>query len=298
MAFLGSFSGTRSFGRGVAGGNLTAYFTANSFSLVSGTAGSPTAVYERVYSGGSSSYTLPAPPIPAVAQILVIGGGGGAAGGLSGGGGGGGVVYHPSFAISSAISVYVGSGGSGTSSHGAFPSNGENTTFGSITANGGGAGGRWSEYPGNSGGNGGGCNGHWGGYYSGGPSNQSSYPGATIYGTRGGNKNECFTYVGGGGGGAGGNGDAYGGNGTTVLGRSIAGGGGGGSHYGWGYYPPSYARGGGGGRGTIWHHAPGDSGTDGTGGGGGSGHHSPENSGGRGGHGLVVVRMRGDGLQI
>lgn len=296
--FIGSFTGARSFGRG-GGADLGVWLSTNSFSLISGSAGSPTAVYERAFTS-VGSYTISAPPLPVSAQVLVVGGGGSSSSGIAGGGGAGGVVYHGSFSFSGSQSVVVGNGGT-PAENGYFASygtNGDNSQFGSLIAIGGGRGGVWSTENGQPGGSGGGCNAHWGGYYAGGPSNQPSYPGASIYGNRGGNKNETFYYVGGGGGGAGGSGGAYGGSGVTLLGRSIGGGGGGGSHYGWGYYPPSYGGSGGGGSGTQWFYTNGTPGTANTGGGGGSGHHSPNTPAGNGGTGLVVVRVRGDGLTI
>ena len=185
--FIGSFTGSRAFGRS-GGGSLSVWITNNSLSLISGAAGSPSAVYERVFTS-VGSYTLSSPPFPISAQVLVVGGGGGASGGLSGGGGAGGVVYHPAFSISSTTSVTVGNGGANSSNHSTAGGNGEASVFSTLTANGGGRGGVWSTGSGEPGGCGGGSNGHWGGYYSGGPSNQPSFPGATVYGTRGGNKN-------------------------------------------------------------------------------------------------------------
>ena len=68
-------------------------------------------------------------------QLLVVGGGGGGTSG-AGGGGAGGVVYIPNFAVtpSVGITVTIGSGG-------AANANGTNSSFGSITAYGGGRGG-------------------------------------------------------------------------------------------------------------------------------------------------------------
>ena len=113
--FIGSFTGSRAFGRG-GGAGLNIWLANNSFSLISGTAGSLTAVYERTFTS-VGSYTLSNPPFPISTQVLVVGGGGGASGGLSGGGGAGGVVYHPAFSISSTTSVTVGNGGANSSYH-------------------------------------------------------------------------------------------------------------------------------------------------------------------------------------
>lgn len=302
MPFLGSFQGR--LGGGGGGGSLDVWLAAEGFSLVSGTAGSPTSVWERTYttSGTSNSnYTLSYAPIPAKLQLMIVAGGSGSMGGLGGGGGAGGVLWHPAYTMStvSNISITVGGGSSGGSNHNTGISNGNNSVFGDITVYGGGRPGQWSTGYGAAGGSGGGCNGHWGGYYGGGGVTQPlNASGGTHYGNRGGNKNETYYYVGGGGGGAGANGGANGGNGVTLLGRTVGGGGGGGTHVGWGYYPTSSGGSGGGGRGTQWYWGRGVSGTDNTGGGGGCGHHSPDYGGGRGGCGIIYVRCRLDGQQI
>ncbi len=69
-------------------------------------------------------------------QLLVVGGGGGGGSSGAGGGGAGGVVYIPNFAVtpSTGITVTIGAGG-------AASTNGVNSSFGSITAYGGGRGG-------------------------------------------------------------------------------------------------------------------------------------------------------------
>ena len=97
MPFLGSFTGSKSFGGfGGGGGSLADWITDNSFSLISGTDGQPSAVYEKVFTGTSGggynatqadiTYTLTAPPIPVNVQVVLVAGGGGAPGGLGGGG--------------------------------------------------------------------------------------------------------------------------------------------------------------------------------------------------------------------
>ena len=86
-------------------------------------------------------------------QVLVVGGGGGTGGGWTGGGGGGGMIFNRSFPVSagSGYGVTVG-GGAGRGSR----SNGGNSVFSTITANGGGYGGWWSGGDANGGGSGGG----------------------------------------------------------------------------------------------------------------------------------------------
>jgi hypothetical protein len=68
-------------------------------------------------------------------QLLVVGGGGSGGSGGAGGGGAGGVVYIPNFTVtpSTGITVTIGAGGSSNT-------NGVNSSFGSITAYGGGRG--------------------------------------------------------------------------------------------------------------------------------------------------------------
>lgn len=99
---------------------------------------------------GSATFT---PNFTGYVQVLVVGAGGNAGfnGGWGGGGGGGGVVFNRAFPVSSGVSIPV-SVGNGT------PSTGQNSTFGPITANGGGHNGWWDATtnagPGGSGGGG------------------------------------------------------------------------------------------------------------------------------------------------
>ena len=87
--FIGSFTGSRAFGRG-GGAGLNIWLANNSFSLISGTAGSLTAVYERTFTS-VGTYTVSSPPFPISTQVLIVGGGGGAPGGIGGGGVGSGI---------------------------------------------------------------------------------------------------------------------------------------------------------------------------------------------------------------
>jgi hypothetical protein len=129
-------------------------------------------------------------------DVLVVGGGG--AGGVSfgAGGGAGGVFYATSQSISTAQTVTIGAGGVTPS---VAPSvNGNDSTFGSLTAGKAGGGGGVNATAGNAGGSGGGG----GGFTpaAGGASNQSS-TGGTGYGNAGSTSNSTAA---GGGGGAGG----------------------------------------------------------------------------------------------
>ena len=142
------------------------------------------------------------------AEILVVGGGGGAKNDGAGGGGAG-AVYHATGVTlpSSPISITIGERGTGANS----ATNGGNTTFGPVTAQGGGYGNDGSDgNPGGSGGGGGGP-----GTPSGGQATASpvSAFGATFtaYGNDGGS-NPVGNDGGSGGGGAGGAGTARSGN--------------------------------------------------------------------------------------
>lgn len=308
MPFLGSFTNSRSFGGGGGGSiALSQWLQVEGFTLVSGTAGTVSAVYQRTYNGDTISawnsprstqtYTLSAPPIPVSLQVLLVAGGSGAMGGLGGGGGAGGSLYHGSYSVTNAVSISIGQGSNGTAQYNSNPGSGTNSTFGTLTVAGGGSGGIWSTGNGNAGGCGGGSNAHWGGTYNGGGVIAPSNPGATHYGHRGGNKNESPTTVGPGGGGASSSGAGGGGNGRTILGISYGGGGGGGSHTGFGTHTQSQGGSGGGGPGCVGTGGPGFRGTA-PGAGGGCANHSPNYPGGAGHSGICVIRVRGDGTTI
>lgn len=100
---------------------------------------------------GSQTFT---PAFTGFVQVLVVGAGGssGFNGGWSGGGGGGGMVFNRSFPVTAGVGVPLSVG-----NH--TPSTGQNSTFGPITAFGGGHNGWWDATtnagPGGSGGGGG-----------------------------------------------------------------------------------------------------------------------------------------------
>ena len=72
------------------------------------------------------------------ARVLVVAGGGG---GGDGGGGAGGYLYDSAHTLTSGTyTVSVGNGGSGNSSGTVDPGNGQNSTFDTLTAHGGGGG--------------------------------------------------------------------------------------------------------------------------------------------------------------
>lgn len=128
-------------------------------------------------------------PTSITAEVLVVGGGGSGGNRHAGGGGGGGVVYQTGFVINAGnIPVTIGNGGVGNSV------TGQNSTFSSITAYGGGGGGNNGQVGKNGGSGGGGSNGTFGG------------TGVAGQGFKGGNQNNgngCCFANGAGGGGAG-----------------------------------------------------------------------------------------------
>jgi hypothetical protein len=246
---------------------------------------------------GSATFNVPT-GITAV-EVLVVGGGGGGGGRSGGGGGAGGLVYAPAYPVTpgGTVSLSVGAGGNGGIE--AAGQQGSNSTFGVITAFGGGFGGNDSPVVGNPGGSGGGAHYNNGG----GSSTQTSFPavGATGYGNAGSNGTGAPTHNSGAGGGAGGQGPAVptgvaggaGGVGRQYTqfssygspGGWFAGGGAGGGHP---DGPTGTSTGGTGGGGT----SPGS--TYGNGvtntGGGGSGCQQGVGRAGNGGPGIVLVR--------
>ena len=276
----------------------------------------------------TGGHTFSVPTGVTAVEVLVVGGGGAGSGangqnGTDGGGGGGagGLVFAPAYPVTpgGSVSVTVGAGGASPNGYGDTQGqSGGNSVFGSLTANGGGAGARNGQTALN-GGSGGGVG--YGG--NGGETNQPSnggHPSGTGYGHNGGNPGgapNASPYSGGGGGGAGsagtdrnggntgegGNGRSYTtGDGSTSV--TYAGGGGGGGGGPGGDNGASGGTGGGGpGSPTSGHpnNAVGPSlgGAAGTtnrggGGGGGAGQPTPASNnsgrGGTGGPGIVIVR--------
>ena len=196
----------------------------------------------------TSSGTFSVPTGVSTVQVLVVAGGGGGGGFngppgsnayFNGGGGAGGLVFHPAYPVTpgGTVSVTVGEGGAGPGGTGRGNS-GQNSVFGTITAQGGGGGGDQGQ-PGGNGGSGGGGGGNTGSG-GGGTATQGNSGGGTGYGSNGGDGATGGSGAGGGGGagGAGGNagGPSSGGagrnytiaDGTTPVG--YAGGGTGGDH--------------------------------------------------------------------
>ena len=251
--------------------------------------------------------TFSAPAAVTSVDVLVIAGGGTGGNQHGGGGGAGGLIYRPGFPISpgASIPLNVGAGGNGmpaVGSNGTHPGgNGNNTTFSTLTAIGGGQGpshGGGSGIPGQPGGSGGGGNSDPSGVPPGGTGTQPSQPGDSGtygFGNPGGHGHPSSNWTGGGGGGAGGSGTnatnnngGAGGSGRSynISGSSVgyAGGGGGGGHN----APGGNPGGSGGGAGAGPHPAIGGAGTANRGGGaGGSG--ASGNISRPGGSGVVIV---------
>jgi hypothetical protein len=248
-------------------------------------------------------------------EVLVIGGGGSGgsgeanpAGDGAGGGGAGGVVYEQSYSVTpgTGISVVVGNGGAAIAANttSQFGNVGQNSSFGYLTAFGGGRGGA-EESSGGTGGSGGGGGGSCtSGRKAGGSATQplSTYKG---FGNRGGTGGDvgCSRRAGAGGGGAGGPGGddrgSLGGLGGPGLPFSISGtyryyaGGGGGGHASSNSFNDIPVGGiGGGGAGGVSPSGPGSDGEYGTGSGGGAAG-SGTGSSGAGGRGIVIVRYPG-----
>ena len=243
----------------------------------------------------TQKYTAPA-GITSVEVLVVAGGGGGGgsdtSGETGGGGGSGGIVHHATYTTvpGQSYDVTVGVGGSGGPSGGGSyqpdnrgGENGANSTFGSITAIGGGGGSAVAGYDGGSGGGAGRGNTDQG------TGTQGDSGGGTGYGNNGGQGGGSTESGGGGGanavgaggtsgtGGAGGAGQLF--SNFTSYGVSGYFGGGGGGGY--------NASGGSGGGGAGGNSSAGSAGTTATGGGGGGAHNV--NSGGAGGSGTVIV---------
>jgi len=287
-----------------------------------------TPVVTSYTSTGSGTYSVPV-GVSAMDVLLVAGGGSGGSGQYSlGGGGGGGLIYRPAFPVTpgGSVSYTVGGGGTGTATNGNKGSNGQNSTWGTLVTQGGGAGGGFDPgnngggpgngNPGGSGGGGGGSPGlatgnpgshpsthptGQGWEYTGGTASQPQQPGDSAtygFGNAGGTGgHDTGSWEGGGGGGgaaqAGSQGSTNsprGGNGGNGKAYSISG------------SSVTYAGGGGGGGNN--------GGTGGTGGatdgrdssgnvggqatanrgsGAGGGHYSPGVTGGSGGSGIIIV---------
>ena len=281
------------------------------------------------HSGGSENQSIYNFTIEknALCDILLVGGGGGGGGSIGGGGGGGSVIYSTNVTIpGGTYTIIVGKGGTGGVNQ-TDATNGFNTTaFGAI-ALGGGRGGDYnisnSELSGGSGGGEGG--GDTGSSQVGIgvaglkgintiPNTSLLYTNYNYYVNNGGLAfyqiaGNNLTTRGGGGGGAGTAGGAGGGNGIdtatqgvggdgipiTITGSSVyySAGGGGGGHRGTNAQASGKSGGlGGGGNGGGELGSVGSNGTDGTGFGAGGGGGAYMLNGGKGGSGIVIIRIK------
>lgn len=234
----------------------------------------------------TSSGTWTVPASVASVNVLVVAGGGAGSGNAGGGGGAGGVIHNTAYAVTpgATITVTVGAGGTVVSGYG---NNGGNSSFGSLTAIGGGAGGTYS-YGGASGGSGGGGgSGESGDLAAGaGGAGTSGQGYAGAHGQLGDTGGSPTPDVGGGGGGSGGYGTIDGGGGTYTVhfGTAYAAGGGGGG------CPDGGTPGGGAGAGDgASGNASGGAAAPNSGSGGGGGGGYAGNAGGAGGSGIVIV---------
>ena len=259
----------------------------------------------------SSSGSFSAPTGLTAVDVLVVAGGGG--GGRAGGGGAGGLIYRPAFPVTpgGSVSYSIGSGGQGQFGDNGPEPQGQDSTFGTLTAKGGGYG-SFSQSDGQPGGSGGGAgfNEPAGGTEGTGiqpqqPGDSSTY-GFGNPGGKAGPSPYSGNNTGGGGGGAGAVGTSGNQNPTShwaqggigkqydISGSQVyyAGGGSGAGHT-TGDEPQSAAQGGGG-RATR-NNYPITIAQANRGGGGGAGHNSPNQigpypSGGTGGSGVVIVK--------
>ena len=231
-------------------------------------------------------------------DILIVGGGGGGGMNSGGGGGAGGLILLENIIVSGTYDIKVGRGGVGGTqiTDNTLAENGQNSSFGTYIAIGGGAGVNSGGANGNPGGSGGGAGNALTGNRVGGagtPGQGFKGGDGTIPG--GGDR------TGGGGGGAGGAGQTsvsttQGGNGgigrnmTLYFGATygasgwFAGGGGGGGGQGTGGTGGT----GGGGNGGVLN----QEGVNGTGGGGGAANGNQSTHGKKGGSGIVIIRIK------
>ncbi len=214
----------------------------------------------------------------AAIHVLVVGGGGGGGSNRGGGGGAGGYVDNAAYAVASGTySVTIGSGGAGGASPNGAASNGNDSIFDTLTAEGGGAGGAYGDGAGSGlpqiGGSGGGGAGRTT------PTNSDiGAAGTSAQGSAGGNGGSGVG-AGGGGGSSGtgsNNSGTTGGNGGSGTSNSIAG------------SAVTYAVGGKGGNGTNGNPQPAN-GAANTGNGGEGEDNQANHTGGTGGSGIVIM---------
>ena len=225
-----------------------------------------------VFQSFTSSGTFSVPSGLSTVDVLVVAGGGGS-GDWGGGGGAGGLIYRPAFPVTpgGTVSVTVGDGGAAAPwpAPGTRGQNGQDSTFGTLVAKGGGEGG-YHTVAGSPGGSGGGAgrDSNDGGQPATQP-NQSGDSGNYGFGNIGGQVGPGGGHGGSGGGGAGGAGQQ--GAGPAISGFSDG--------------QPSYTNYGQGGVGRAYTIADGSTSVYYAGGGGGGTQRSPSPTVGKGGQG-------------
>jgi len=254
------------------------------------------------YSGGYKIHTFTSSGTFSVTRggdveyLVVAGGGGGggkpAATSGSGGGGAGGMRTGTLAVTSQPYSITVGGGGTGGAAAGAVGTKGTDSTFATVTSEGGGYGGGTT--------GGGSASGGTGGSGGGSDYNATKAAGTSGQGSAGGAGCLASGYGGGGGGGKSAvgadgaiNSGGKGGNGTasSISGSSVsyAGGGGGG-------IAVAFGTGGAGGTGGGGGGGTGTAGTNGTANTGGGGGGASGGAGGNGGSGIVIIRYAHDAV--
>jgi len=131
------------------GGNTILYAGSN--------VGRANGVVHMFTSAGAHTFT---PTFTGTVEVLVIASGGSGGGHLGAGGGAGGIISSRAVPVSagSGIPITVAGTAAGPPAYAQSSTNGSNSVFGSITAQGGGGGGSWDGYAGRPGGSGGGGN--------------------------------------------------------------------------------------------------------------------------------------------
>jgi hypothetical protein len=257
-------------------------------------------IIQSFTSTGSGTFSVPTGTT--VVDVLVVAGGGSSGVDNGGGGGGGGLIYRPAFPVTpgSSVSYSVGGGGpSQTGPWGVNPnlsnSSGQDSTFGTLTAKGGGRGGNWGPT---------GPTGAAAGAPGGSGGGECRYTQSAVgTGTQPSQPGDSSTYGFGNPGGRAGNNSGGGGGGAGGAGQSStnpAGSGGAGRAYSISGSSVTYAYGGGGGSQQYANGSNGigqsDNGSDGfagqtnRGGGGTAGSGGGSESTGAGGSGIVIVK--------
>ena len=279
-------------------GNVTTTTTSTTTTAAPTTTTTTSTTTTTTSTSTSTTTTTTGAPI-SITYLMVAGGGAGGAYRHAGGGGGGGMLSGSATITTGTYPIVVGAGGVGSDVYGTAPSNGNDTTFNSLTSIGGGGGNGSAETLSGSG--------SLGGSGGGGAPNAGGGLGTSGQGNKGGNGiisgSNPGLFAGGGGGGKGAEGSnasvtAVAGNGgsgsifvnATGGGNTYYAGGGGGGRLDGGTGTAGTGGIGGGGDGSR-NSLSGISGTANTGGGGGGA--GSQTFGGNGGSGIVIIYYSG-----